>query len=808
MLLVRASGMLVVLIVCVAARAAEPSGPRDAAGVLEAHCVACHNPAKTKGGLDLSTREGLIKGGESGRAVVVGNPDASLLIMSVRHQTDSPMPHKADKLADAQIALLAEWVKAGAAYERTLKAVETKPGGFAITEADRRHWAFRPVRAPAVPELSPAVVGATEIDRFVLRELRANGLSLSARADKRTLIRRVSLDLVGLPPTPAEVEAFVADWSPDAYEKLIDRLLASPHYGERWGRHWLDLARFAETDGFEHDAVRPHAWRYRDYVIRSFNADKPYDVFVKEQIAGDELWPDSADARVATGFALLGPDMVDSSDQVQRRLNTLNDAVDTAGLALLGLTIGCARCHDHKFEPLAQKDYYQLQAFFAPAKFVRDQPIPSAADRAAYDAAMAEYSAHPLVRELAAIEGPAREAVRRKKLAKLPAEAQAAHAVPEEQRNAEQANLVLETEDMVKVADKEIAPALAEPQKSRRTELLAEVRKLARPAELPKAMALVAGKPTKTFVLTRGEHTQPGEEVRPGFPTVVSTGQSRERRAELAAWVASPENPLTARVMVNRIWRHHFGRGLVATPSDFGVRSKPTHPELLDWLAGAFVKDGWSVKRMHKRMLLSLAYQQTSRPEGAQLARKVDPENKLYWRMNRLRLEGEVIRDSLLAVGGRLSAEKIGGPSVFPPLPDGIGKGAKQGWKVSADPADQRRRSVYIFAQRNLRFPFLEVFDAPDSNLSCPAREKSTTAPQSLALLNADEVMAAAKATAARLEAEAKSVEERVALAYRLTLGRPPTHAEMGIALEFLKGAPLSEFCRALFNVNEFVYAE
>ncbi|MEZ0266101.1 MAG: PSD1 and planctomycete cytochrome C domain-containing protein [Phycisphaerae bacterium] len=805
MSLSRVSGILVAVLAGAAARA---EGPRDAAGVLEAHCVACHNPAKAKGGFDLSTRETLIKGGESGRAIVAGNPDTSLLIKSVRHQTDSPMPHKADKLADGQIAVLMEWVKAGAPYERTLKATEAKPAGFAISDADRAHWAFRPVKAVTVPPALAAFAKATEIDRFILEAQRPHGLSIAPPADRRTLIRRVSLDLIGLPPTPAEVEAFVADTSPAAYEKLIDRLLSSPHYGERWGRHWLDLARFAETDGFEHDAVRPHAWRYRDYVIRAFNADKPYDEFVKEQIAGDELWPDSPDARVATGFALLGPDMVDSSDQVQRRLNTLNDAVDTAGLALLGLTIGCARCHDHKFEPLAQKDYYRLQAFFAPAKFVRDQPIPSAADRAAYDAAMAVYNAHPLVKELAAIEEPAREAVRRKKLAKLPAEAQAAHAVPEEQRNAEQANLVLETEEMVKVADKEIAPALAEPQKSRRTELLAEVKKLARPAELPKAMALVAGKPTKTFVLTRGEHTQPGEEVRPGFPTVVSTGQSKERRAELAAWVASPENPLTARVMVNRIWRHHFGRGLVATPSDFGVRSRPTHPELLDWLANAFVKDGWSVKRMHKRMLMSLAYQQTSRPEGAQLARKVDPENKLYWRMNRLRLEGEVIRDSLLAVGGRLNLATVGGPSIFPPLPDGVGKGAKQGWKTSPDPADQRRRSVYIFAQRNLRFPFLEVFDAPDSNLSCPAREKSTTAPQSLALLNADEVMAAAKATAARLEAEAKSVEERVALAYRLTLGRPPTDEEMAIAREFLKGAPLSEFCRALFNVNEFVYAE
>jgi hypothetical protein len=688
---------------------------------------------------------------------------------------------------------------------------------FSISAADRGHWAFQPVKRQAVPG------GVNPIDHFIRAQLDAAGLKPSPRAGSEALVRRITLDLTGLPPTPQEISAFAdadARDSGSAVEALIDRLLASPHYGERWGRHWLDLARFAETDGFEHDAVRPHLWRYRDYVIRSFNDDKPFDRFIREQLAGDELWPELSDAVIATGFNLLGPDMVDSSDQVQRRHNTLNDMTDTTALVFLGLTMGCARCHDHKFEPISQRDYYSLQAFFTPAKVSREKPVPVPEALAAYEAGMRIFNGHPKVRELAELEAPVRAKIFERKIAKLSPEAQIAHRTPEEKRDAEQANLVLETADKVSISDKDIAGGFSGSDAERHRKLLEEIKKLPKPAALPKAMALsgAEGAPAKTFILRRGEYSQPLDEVNAGFPTVLRPPAAAivpGQRAVLADWIASPDNPLTARVMVNRIWQHHFGRGLVATPSEFGTHGgKPSHPELLDWLASEFVATGWSIKRMHKLMLMSETYRQSSvagEPRGESLltpaATNADPDNLLLWRMNRLRLEGEVIRDSLLAVSGQLNLD-IGGPGVFPPIPKEISGGSKGGWSQNDHARDHSRRSVYIFARRNLRFPFLEVFDAPDSNLSCPVRERSTTAPQSLTLLNADEVTKASSLTAKRLEKEAPSADERITLAYQLILGRKPGAKELSMARDFLAESPLPELCRALFNLNDFVYAE
>ncbi len=688
--------------------------------------------------------------------------------------------------------------------------------------ADQEHWAFQPLKRPSIPTLRNSQPVVNPVDAFVLARLDEKGLKLSAPASRELLIRRVTFDLVGLPPTTAEIDGFIADTSPNAYEKLLNRLLASPHYGERWGRHWLDLVRFAETDGYEHDAVRPHAWRYRDYVVRSFNADKSYDRFVHEQIAGDELWPGDTDALIATGFALLGPDMVDSADQVQRRVNTLNDMTDTVGFAFLGLTLACARCHDHKFEPFTQRDYFAMQAHFTPAAFRRELPIPTAAERVAYDTAMKEFGANPIARELIRLEDPVRKKLFEAKLAKLSPEAQDAQRTPPERRNAEQSNLALETASMLEITEKELAGAFKGEERTRRKDLLDELKKLPKPPALPMAMVLgnSNGTPAKTFVLRRGEYSQPGDEVGPGFPHVVTalhhkdissstapgaSPQAAGRRTALANWLASTDNPLTARVMVNRIWQHHFGRGLVATPSDFGTRGqRPTHPELLDWLAGEFIARGWSVKQMHKLILMSTTYQASAEASPEALAH--DPENKLYSHWSRLRLEGEVIRDSLLAIGGHLNLA-MNGPGVFPPIPAEVFKGAK-GWTPGATPEDSNRRSIYIFARRNLRFPFLEVFDAPDSNLSCPERLCSTTAPQSLTLLNAEDVLTAAKALAARVEREASTADERVALAYRLALGRWPSKAEAKLGHEFLATSPLSEFCRVMFNLNAFIYVE
>ncbi|HEV7405245.1 MAG TPA: DUF1553 domain-containing protein [Chthoniobacteraceae bacterium] len=790
------------------------SAEGDVLTLLETRCVQCHGGEKTKAGLDLTTREALLRGGETGAAIDPGHPETSLFLQTIRHETDPHMPHKKEKLPPAEIAQFEAWVKAGVPYARPLKktAAEApaRPAEFTLTEDDRRHWAFQPLARPAPPAVRHESLVANPIDQFILFKLEARGLTLAPPASRETLIRRVTFDLLGLPPTPEEIDAFLADHSPAAYEHLLDRLLASPHYGERWGRHWLDLARFAETDGYEYDSVRPHAWRYRDYVVRAFNDDKPYDRFIREQLAGDELWPREPEALIATGFNLLGPDMVDSSDQIQRRHNTLNDMTDTAALTFLGLTIGCARCHDHKFDPLSQRDYYSLQACFVPAAIKRDQPIPKPAELAEHEAALAQFNEQPAVRALAEMEAPVREAIRRRRLAKLSPEARAAHETPAAERNAEQANLVLETEAMVAVADKDVATEFTGESAARRKELLAAVKSLPQPAPLPRAMVLAPGnRAEQTFILHRGEYSQPGEAVAAAMPAVLrppaETPPATAGRTLLADWIASPRNPLTARVMVNRLWQHHFGRGLVATPSDFGTRGQPpTHPELLDWLAGEFIARGWSVKQMHKLMLMSAAYRQSSAAEES--ARATDPGNRLYSRMNRLRLEGEAVRDSLLAISGQLNPE-LGGPGVFPPIPRTVLEGAK-GWTAGTNPHEYSRRSLYIFARRNLRFPFLEVFDAPDSNLSCPARERSTTAPQSLTLLNSDEVTTAATAMAARLTSEAATPEERIALAFRLTLGRAPRPAELTLAHDFLAHAPLSELCRALFNLNDFIYVE
>ncbi|MBP3960746.1 DUF1549 domain-containing protein [Gemmata sp. G18] len=695
----------------------------------------------------------------------------------------------------------------------------------------QNHWAWKKPERPKVP----AVEGhsfANPIDAFIRAKLVAAKLSPAPTATREQLIRRVTFDLHGLPPTPEEIDAFVNDKAPDAWAKVVDRLLASSRYGERWGRHWLDLARYADTNGYEFDEPRPDAWRYRDYVIKSFNDDKPFDRFIIEQLAGDEAFPNNPEALVATGFNLLGPDMTDSADQAQRRLNTLTDMTDTAALAFLGLTVTCARCHDHKFEPISQKDYFRLQAFFTPANFRKDVPVATSAEAKARAIALRNYEelTKDLRKQVAAIEEPHRKRMFEERLAKLSPDAQAAHRTAPTKRTGGQIELVAETEAKVRVTDAEVAKALTPAEKTLAEELKAKLKAFEskKPPAPPVAMGLIdkPGPPPKTFLLERGELGKKGVEVEPGFPAILlpenkeapaavkALPSSTGRRLALANWVASADNPLTARVIVNRLWQHHFGRGIVGTASDFGVRGqKPTHPELLDWLAcelaGSDHKAGddsrsWSLKRMHRLMLLSETYQQST--QASTDAAAVDPDNKLFARANRLRLEGEAVRDSLLAVGGRLNP-KMDGPGVV--LPEASrAAGGSRAVAVTADSAEHTRRSVYLFSRRNLKLAFLEAFDLPDSNLSCPKRERSTTATQALALLNAEETMIAAKALADRLTHEAKTEDARVALAYRLTLGRAPSAKEMDRAKVFLKESPLSELCRALFNVNEFVYLD
>jgi hypothetical protein len=694
---------------------------------------------------------------------------------------------------------------------------------YVIGPDQKNHWAWKVPVQPPVPPVKNAAWARNPIDFFVLARLETAGLAPAPPISREKLIRRVTFDLIGLPPTPQEIDRFVNDLAADAYGKLIDRLLASPQYGERWGRHWLDVARFAQSNGYEHDEIRPDAWRYRDYVIRSLNADKPYDRYIREQLAGDELDPENADALVATAFNLLGPDMTDSSDQAERRQNTLNDMTDTTALAFLGLTIACARCHDHKFEPIPQTDYYRLQAFFAPASFRRDLPVVTREEREAYQAQEKAYQAlvRPTLAELQRLEEPYRSKLRAKKLSRLSEEAQAAHQTPDKDRTTAQKELVQKTDRLIVVREPEIVRAMNEADQATCQTLHDRLKEfdVRKPQSMPVTLGLQddPGPEAKTFLLAAGELGNRLEEVQPGFPIilapdhqrrpaqVVSRAASTGRRTALANWITSSQNPLTARVLVNRLWQHHFGRGLVRTASDFGIRGeRPTHPELLDWLATELVAQGWSIKAMHRLMLLSATYQQSAAASTDALAK--DPDNNLFSRMNRLRLEGEIIRDSLLAISDRLNPQ-MGGPGVFPLVPPEAKKEAR-GWVVSTNAQDQVRRSVYIFARRNLRFPFLEAFDLPDSNQSCPKRERSTTAPQALVLLNASDVVEASRALAARVAAMATTADDQITAAFRLALGRLPTTTERQRAHAFLEHSPLSELCRGLFNLNEFVYLD
>jgi len=705
-------------------------------------------------------------------------------------------------------------------------AAATLAGEKPITAEDRLHWAFVPPRRPEISRSPRGDRATNPIDAFVLAALGRAGLEPSPEADRPTLLRRLHFDLIGLPPTPEEVAAFVANPAPDAYEQAVDRLLASPHHGERWAQHWLDLARYADTDGFEFDQARPDAWRYRDWVVAAINRDLPYDAFVRQQLAGDETDPDDASAFIATGFGRCYPDMVDLNDQGLRRQNALNDITETTGLAFLGLTIGCARCHDHKTDPIRQSDFYKLQAFFTPARFRDDYPIGTPAERAEYrrsnDARKLRLAL--LQAALIGVEAPARAALAPGNPPGLDDSTTAALAKPAAERTAEEIGLVYSALSRDRrLGPEALATALDPVSKAARRLLLDQLdrdrKATPRPLPLARGIDEVRPDPPPTFLLKRGEYGAKGPEVPAAFPVVLSddeptslasatpSARSSGRRKALAAWIARPDHPLTGRVIVNRLWQHHFGRGIVATPSDFGTTGEPpTHPELLDWLATELVARGWSLKRMHRLMVTSATYRQTSlaRPAG----QAADPDNMLLWRQARRRLDGEAIRDALLAVAGRLVL-KQGGPPVFPELPAELARLSSKGavWPVSPDPADRDRRSLYVFIRRNLRYPFFEAFDRPDTNASCPRRAVTTIAPQALTLLNGQIARDSAGALADRVRREAGlGLDDQVDRAYRLALGRPPDARERRLAGDFLRrDSSLPRLCLALVNLNEFV---
>jgi hypothetical protein len=705
-----------------------------------------------------------------------------------------------------------------------------------LTAKDREHWSFRKPEKCPLPQVTPAV--ANPIDAFIRARLDKAGLKPAPPADKLTLIRRVTLDLTGLPPTPKEVEAYLKDNAADAYERVVDRLLASPHFGERWAQHWLDVVRFADSNVFELDAERPQAWRYRDYVIDAFNSDKPYDQFVTEQIAGDELAAgrdakEAAELWIATGLHRCGQVHVvgGNLDTAVIRQEKLTEMVNGVGSAFLGLTVGCARCHDHKFDPISAGDYYRLQAFFGAVQYT-DVSFATESEREAFKKETAAINAktEPIKKKIAAIDAPYRDKIAKSKRANLEPKYREVLAIPAAKRNAEQKKLAAETGPLLKVSWDEIIAALSPEDRDRRAALRQQLHDLE--SEMPPptaaAWAIHTEKAAETFVLKRGDPHRKLISVTPAFPRIIAGGEKPKTRLELAKWIVSPDNPLTARVIVNRLWLHHFGRGIVGTPNDFGTRGeRPTHPELLDWLACELVELKWSLKALHRLMVTSATYRQSS---TASHGKSVDPDNRLLWRMNRQRLEAEAIRDSILAAAGTLNLQ-LGGVSVRVPLeqeiydliftegePDGL-------WPVTPDVKQHTRRSIYLFNKRNVRLPMFEAFDQPDTLNSCADRPVSTFAPQALILMNAPFVREQGKAMAASL---VKSVgsdrHKQIEALYRRAFGRVPSTEERKLALEFLdaqtetirnrkpagSNAPevraLADLCVVLFNTHEFVY--
>jgi hypothetical protein len=696
------------------------------------------------------------------------------------------------------------------------------------------------------------------VDAFLEAERAKRGLRAAPRASKETLVRRAYLDLLGLPPEPSEVARFVNDTSADAWEKLIDRLLASPHYGERWGRHWMDVARYADSNGYEHDFDRPNAWRYRDYVIQAFNKDTPFDVFLQEQIAGDEMDEVTHDRLIATGFlrnyAKVG---FREKDNPQFRYEYLDDMIATLGRGVMGITVQCARCHNHKFDPVGQRDYYQLQASLWGYVEV-DHPLAPAAEAEAYAAKMKAIAdaVAPLREEVRELDAPYRQKLLEEKYKKWPEHIQKAVFTPEKDRTPGMVLLANQIIRTTNVTPGEILRVMTPEHAARRKELekqIAEIEK-SKPAGLPVAMGITDGdyrftpdgagdEPApgkgvkreaiegsfladgkKPYVappahfLHGGDLHSKGSVMEPGFVKVMddgalpavlprASGKTSGRRLALAQWLGSRHHPLTARVMVNRIWHHHFGRGIVATLDNFGKTGEPpTHPELLDWLAVEFMDRGWSVKQMHRLLMTSKAYQMASE-YGDKAALEKDRDNLYWWRYQPQRLEAEIVRDNILAAAGTLN-RKMGGEAVFPELSAEVLASMDKGiWRNGKDGPEVWRRSVYVYRKRGLPLPFFEVFDLPDQNLTCGRRNVSTVATQALTLMNNEWVLKQASMFADRVATEAgEDAGARVELAYKLALGRGPTAEEKKLGMEFLRERTMGDLAHVILNLNEFIY--
>jgi hypothetical protein len=844
---------------------------RDIQPIFAKSCWNCHSADVQLAELDLSTREAALRGGEHGAALVPGNAEQSRLYRMVAGLESISMPMDGSALTPAEVSALKAWIEQGAQWG-TMPAAEARPAGASsalaaletmdITPEQRSYWAFKlPVQA-ALPAVASRQL-SNPIDKFLEGARVKKGLTAAPRADRRTLIRRAYLDLVGLPPTPADVQAFVDDKTPDAWARLIDKLLASPQYGERWGRHWLDVARYADSNGFEQDYDRPNAWRYRDYVISAFNEDKPYNQFIKEQIAGDEMDGKSEETLIATGFLRAGPRVLfREKDNPERRWDYVDDLIATLSRGTLGLTANCARCHNHKFDPISQKDYYSLAASVNGWVEI-EVPLAPADQAAAYARANKDIDAKiaPLRAHISKIERTYRDQLRAEYIKKqYPENVQRAVFKPEAERTPGEQLLAAQVLTGGGVTAEQIEKAMMPEELALKKELTAQIAALdkERPAPLPMAEIITDGdwrftplgrgdetigcpkcrlpppdrpngtylhegpgryEPPPTHFLIRGDPESKGSLMKPGFITVATVGnpateiprpdgRTSGRRLALADWIGSSQNPLASRVIVNRVWHYHFGRGIVATLDNFGrMGEMPTHPELLDWLAVEFMNRGWSIKQLHRLMMTSEAYQMVSAfDHGGNL--KNDPDNHLLWRFRPQRLDAETIRDAILATSGGINLT-MGGPAIFPHVPEDVLKTeqVKGRWDNQPDGPDVWRRSVYVYQRRSLPFPMFETFDHPDMNLSAGQRNVSTVPTQALTLLNNPFVVRQAELLADRIAREAPGdLARQIDLGYQYGLARPPTDLERSLALATVRAGSLVDFTHVLFNMNEFLY--
>ncbi len=821
-------GLTLSTLTAIGLRAESPSADdivffeKDVLPILKANCFACHgSEKKLQGGLKLTSREDILKGGESGPAVDLKKPGESLILQAINY--DGLMMPPKGKLSKTQIDTLTKWVTRGLAWSEKAAAAAAKAHGPPVVDDEARSfWAFRPVVRPAVPEISNLKFQISNpIDAFVVAKLAANDARPAPAAAKETLLRRLFYTLTGLPPSPKDVADFASDRSPNAYDKVVDRLLDSRHYGEHWARHWLDLVRYAESNSFERDNPKPFVWRYRDYVIRSFNADKPYDQFIREQLAGDELEKVTPDSIIATGYYRLGLWDDEPADRPLAFYDGLDDIVATTSQTFLGLTANCARCHDHKIDPFTQRDYYSLLAFFHGVKpyggdneilrFIGDD---AARERQATATAEWEAKLSEVKKNIAAVEDSIKD--------KLPG-----GEIDDFKFDGKRREILRKQRGkLISVEDHEKYEVLHR----ERGQIERD-----RPKSLEQALAVKEeGRPRDTFLLLRGNPQSQGDRVEPAFPSVLlaanakppelpshrAGSESSGRRRVLADWIASPTNPLTARVMVNRVWQYHFGRGLVRSSSNFGyMGSPPTHPELLDWLASEFVRTGWKLKPLHRLIVTSNAFRMST-PVSSDVATK-DPENDWISHFDLRRLSAEEVRDSILAACGNLNLGKTDGPSVYPVIPREVLAGQSvpgRNWEKST-PEEAASRSVFVHIKRSLAVPLLTAFDAADSDSPCPVRFTTTQPSQALALINSTFANEQAALFAASLRREAgQDTTTCVKAGLIRVLQRQPTEREIARGLKFVDDniqqekvsadEALRRFCLLAINLNEFVYLD